>query len=399
MNNVENYKKLLEDIFQKEIDLKITLFTNNCIGALANSQNSNFRNNFSERLERLKNYYQHKPNVIDQIIVAAKNIGESQGYKWAGAYSELVALDYWTSFEDIPSVEYIVKEETATFHDSIAKKIGQQFIDLDLEIKLATKYIYTDVKSFIPIHDELTDLLINRVQPNVNVGKFLIGVDNVFDVEYLRLREDLRSEIKGSLVSKLQETIENGKSILTHQLKSGENITFSISYPKTDSKNIVLQTIREYNPYKLANDYKYKILDYYNKLLLSKPSLITWVINPWFNRELNSGVQEFQMAFMRSLARRIFMELSNDTTMMSRYFDDFSEENDISVSEVSKLVSGIVFIFDNSVQGCIDMLYDSYIYLNPNATNQVLTDGDFGILSWGASKYSPFIDDFQHDCY
>ncbi|QPH38890.1 hypothetical protein [Pedobacter endophyticus] len=399
MNHVEKYKKLLEDIFNKDIDLKPTSITNNCIGALASSQNSNFRKNFIERLERLRDYYQNKHSIIEEIIFSAKNIGESQGYKWSGKYSELVALDFWTSFEDIPSVTYVVKENTDTFHDSIARKIGQQVIDLDLGIELAHKTIYTDVKSFIPIHDELTDLIIKKVENKVNIGKFLVGVDDVFDVDYLRVSKDLKSEIKGGLISKLQETIEQGKGYLSYQLKSGKNIKFTISYPKSNRRNIVLQTIREYDPYKLAEDYKYKILDYYNKLLITRPSLITWVINPWFNKELNNGVGDFEMAFMRSLARRIFMDLSKDDSMMSNYFEDFEGTHDISVAEISKLITGIIFIYDNSILGNIDTLYDSCIFLNPNASNEVLTDRDFGTLSFGPSRYRVYIDDFQHDCY
>ena len=50
-------------------------------------------------------------------------------------------------------------------------------------------------------------------------------------------------------------------------------------------------------PYKLAIDYKYKILDYYNKLLISEPSLITFVINPWFNQELNIKIGDFFFNF------------------------------------------------------------------------------------------------------
>lgn len=398
MNDVEEYKKILEDIFNKEIRLKITLSTNDCIGALARSQNSNFKNNFIERLERLRVYFAKEPSLIDQIIITAKNIGEQEGYKWSGYYSELIALDYWTSFKDLPEVKYVVKRPVISFHESIASRIGQQYVDLDLEIELATKTIYSDVKSFISIHDELTDLIIKRVQGKVKAGNFLIGVDNVFDVDYLTVRQDLQSEIKGSLISKLVETIEGGKTSLSHTLISGKRISFTIAYPKNNG-GIILQTIREYDPYKLAKDYKYKILDYYSKLLITKPSLITWVINPWFNKEMNNGAGIFEIAFMRSLARRIFMDLSNDKTMMSAYFDDFQGEKDISVSEISKLVSGLVFIFDNSVLGYIDTLYDSYVYLNPNATNQVLTSRDFDILSWGPTKYKPFVDDFQNDCY
>jgi hypothetical protein len=399
MNIVHNYKRILEDVFQKSVDLKISKITNNCIGAIASKEFSVFTQNFLDRLVRLKDYYSQDANAIASIINTAKAIGEVEGYKWAGAYSELVALDYWTSFRDIPSVKYIVKEDTENFHDSVARSIGQKTIDLDLEIELAIKTIYTDVKCFIPLHQELTDLLMSRVSDKVNIGKFLIGVDSVYEIDYLRLKADLQSEIKGNLGSMLQKAIEERKTNFSYKLKSGASINFSMAYPKSGRNNIILQTLREVDPYMLARDYRYKILDYYSKFIFSEPSLITWVVNPWFNAEMNGGPDEFRKTFLRSLARRIFMELSKDTTMMSQYFPTFMEKNDMSVSEISKLISGVVFIFDNSVLGNLDNLYDSYIYLNPHATNKQLIASDFNLLSWSKSKYRPLIDDFQNDCY
>ena len=67
--------------------------------------------------------------------------------------------------------------------------------------------------------------------------------------------------------------------------------------------HVTLSTMREIDVYKLASDYKYKILDYYNKLLINEPSLITLVINPWFNKELNILIKNLSN-LLRSLSRR-----------------------------------------------------------------------------------------------
>lgn len=400
MNTVENYKRILQEIFQTPVKIKTSSKTNNCIGAIARNENSIFTQNFINRLIRLKELYKDDPKTISNIINTAKGIAISESYKWAGEYSELVALDYWTSFKDIHSVRYVVKQDTQNFHNSVAKFLGQKTIDLDLEIELSTKTIYTDIKCFVPIHQELTDLLISRVSEKVDIGKFLIGVDNIYEVDYLRLKADLQSEVKSDLILALIKALEEKQVTYCHKLKSGKSLNFRMAYPKPGANNIVLQTLREYDPYSLAKDYRYKIIDYYSKFLFTEPSLITWVINPWFNSEMNGGPSDFRKAFLRSLARRIFMDISNDTTMMSQYFPKkFKGKNNMSVSEISKLVSGVIFIFDNSIQGDLENLYESYIYLNPNAKNRVLTERDFGILSWDASNFRPFIDDFQNDCY
>ncbi|MFP5438836.1 MAG: hypothetical protein ACLGH8_13705 [Bacteroidia bacterium] len=397
MSQVDNYANLLSEIFGQEIILKDKRFENNCIGALLGDKFPVFKENFIKRLKRLQEFFASDPDTISQIIVTAKSIGQTAGYKWSGAYSELVALDYWISFPEIPDIKFVVKDSVDTFPDSVARRIGQQDIDLDLEVELSTKRILSDVKSFIPLHKELTDLIIKRVKDKASIQDFLISVDNIYDIDYLRVKKDLTNEMKGGLVANLVEAVENQRSSLTHTLTSNETINFRMSYARPD-KNTVLTTIREMNPYKLAKDYRFKILDYYNKLVFKRPSVITWVINPWFNDELNSANPEFKLAFLRSLSRRIFIELASDDTKMSELFKDFNQDNDMTIGEISKLISGVIFIIDTSVLNDQKDLYKSYIFLNPKATNK-LVGRDFGILGWSKQVHQTEIDDFQDDCY
>jgi hypothetical protein len=160
----------------------------------------------------------------------------------------------------------------------------------------------------------------------------------------------------------------------------------------------VLMTIKEINPYKLADNYKYKILDYYNKFLITEPSLITFVINPWFNEEIMLPDPKFTDAFLRSFSRRIFMELIRDESDLSVLHPALNGKG-IKISDIAHKVTGIIFIMDRSVLKTGSDINDVHIYLNPNATNTVLRDNDFGILSWSAGKSQPFIDDFADDNY
>ena len=396
MNPIENFEALLSNIFGETIQFKNRILSNNCIGALNNDQYDVFNKNFKERLIRLKSKYQNDPATLAQIVTTAKILGQTTGYKWSGAYSELVALDYWTSFEDI-STDFVIKEDTNTFYDSVAKRIGQQQIDLDLKIELSSKIFFSDVKSFIPLHDELTDTIIQRVKSKIeNTIPFLIGVDNIYDVDFLRIKEDLQNEMNGNLITTLIETINNTERYASYQLISGEYIHFRLSY--AGEKGALLTTFREINVYKLAKDYKYKVLDYYNKLIFDKPSIITLVINQWFNKELNSDDENFEITFLRSLARRVFIDLKNDEQDMSQYFSDFNSSNEMTISEISKLISGINFIIDKSIKKTGEELYRSYIFLNPNAKN-LLKESDFDIINWGPTKYFTYIEDFQHDNY
>jgi len=56
-------------------------------------------------------------------------------------------------------------------------------------LDLSTKKIYTDVKSLIPTHTELTDQILNRVKSQTQNQNYLIGIDNLSDVDYLRTKD------------------------------------------------------------------------------------------------------------------------------------------------------------------------------------------------------------------
>ncbi len=399
MSQVENYKQILEEIFKQKIDFSNYNITNDCIGALKSENDYHvFTVNFIERLKRINKFFFTSTVDINEIINTAKQIGQTKGYKWSGAYSELVALDYWIQFENLSNINFPARGNVNDFEDSIARQIGQQEIDLDISFDLSTKTIYSDIKSLIPTHTELKDQILNRLKQKTKEKKYLIGIDGLFDVDYLRTKADFVYELQeGNLIVELEKCINKKETCYSHTLKSGARATFRISYSRP-AGNIALSTIREMEPYKLALNYKYKILDYYNKLLINKPSLITFVINPWFNQELNMPDVEFLNTFFRSMSRRIFMELKNDNTDMSRIFPELKDKK-LKISDVVNKISGIVFIIDNSIEQPRKDINDVYIYLNPNATNTVLKRSDFKILNWSSEIRQPFIDDFYYDNY
>lgn len=398
MSQVENYKNTLENIFNKTIDFSNYSIQNNCIGALNSIDDFHtFRGNFIERLNRLNEYFKQSPDILNEIIVTAKQIGQKNGYKWSGAYSELVALDYWIQFKDLSNIKFPNRGNTAIFTNSIARQIGKLEIDLDISLDLATKRIYSDVKSLIPTHTELVDQIIARLKSQVAPTDFIIGIDNVYDVDYLRTKADFINELQsGTLIQKLANSINSKDTSYTHELQSGEKAHFKIAYAK-EGKNTVLSTMREMEPYKLAINYKYKILDYYEKLLVDEPSLITFVANPWFNQELNP-FHDFVQVFYRSLSRRVFMELAKDQTDMEIIYPELQGKN-IKISDVAKKVTGIIFINDKSVTKKNNEIYETFIYLNPNATNKKLSIHDFNILNLSPEINQPFIDDFYDDNY
>lgn len=137
---------------------------------------------------------------------------------------------------------------------------------------------------------------------------------------------------------------------------------------------------------------------YYNKLLISEPSLIMFVINPWFNQEMIGNLKNQNQTFYRSLARRVFFEFHSNDKDLSTIINKVKEP--LMASYVSQKISGLIFLEDQSITETGKDRYKAYIYLNPRATNGKLTKNDFHILARSSNRHIiKEIDDFEHDNY
>lgn len=405
------YQTLIQETFP-DCDLNNYKETDNaCVQAINNDResNKNFNDNFCERLNRLKEFYKSDSKTISNIAQVLIEIASKKGSKWAGPYSELIALDYWTQFNYYSNTEFIYKEDVNDAPGSIAKIINQKIIDIDTVITTVSgKKIYNDIKSFTSLHDELINAIIKNLRSKIINNNFLIDVDNIYDIDFFRLKLDLQHEINGNLLDELIKAIGKKDKGLSYMLKSGNTIKFKISYYEKN-KNTVLLATRYRDSYRMAKDYSYKILDYNNKLMIDEPNMITLVINTWFNREVfiknkkvineHSAICEY--AFYRSLARRVFFDLANNNDEMYKYYSAF-QQSSLKISDISKLISGITFIIDNSINNLCNVekhLYDTYIFLNPNATNGKLDEYDLKYVNYNSSLSVTMIDDFKYDNY
>jgi hypothetical protein len=399
MNPVENYKEIYKSIFNEDLKVRNHGFSNNCIGALNNSQYSIFNKNFIERIIRLKNCYGNDKHSLNELKNTIKDIANKKSYKWSGPYSELVALDYWLRFEDILDIKYINKSSVDVFPNSMAKVIGQKVVDIDISFTLHFTKIYMDVKSFIPTHIELTDCIMKAIDTRLQVGKFLIGIENLDGGKYIENKKDFIEELKSKvLIHKLEDAIKQKAQYYQHISSSGNKYAFRIAYSKPDEP-LLLITEDSFEPYRTAYNNKYKILDYYNKLLIDEPSLLIFVVNPWFNKELMSGSREMNSIFYRSFCRRVFIELIKDETPLIDIIDDEATKS-FRVKDVAQKISGLIFIEDYSVTHTDNDIYKTFIYLNPNCTNKRLKRDNFDILNWSSNAITPeVIDDFEYDNY
>jgi hypothetical protein len=399
MNDRENYKIIIENIFSQNFELEINENTNNCIGALNHDDNFMiFKTNFIERLKRVFKFYSKDVNTIKKLLDTLKNIGRSKGYQWAGYYSEIVALDYWIQYNNLHNIEYQFIDKGEIFDNSIAKIAGQSQVDLDISLDFSSFKVYMDVKSFKPTHVELADRIFDILKNKIKRDDYLIGIDDIYDVDYIELSNDLQHEIrKGRLVTELEKCIVSGETYYNHKLQSGRDLKVRIAYSKK-GKMAMLSTTRIVNPYRLAMNYKYKFIDYYNKLLYNEATFLIFVINPWFNNEI-SDFCDHNSIFYRSLTRRVFMELIKNNTDVSIFYPKLAGKG-LKIKDIVSLISGIVFIEDKSITLTEKDIYNVYFYTNPNAINKKVKRFDFDILRWSHfAKQPTIVEDFEYDNY
>lgn len=362
MTDVENLESLISSIFSLEKKIKLRNNTNKCISALNSSSLNLFASNFINRLHRLKSKFKNDSRTINEIAEKIKNIGEAKNSGWAGPYSELVALDFYSQFSEFFKLTYINILPVSEHKKSVPHFIGhKETIDIDLCLHFKNYDVFTDVKSFNCIHQNILDEIFDAVEEYALVSlkkSVMIGVDNLSSIDYSDVKANLGFE-KRQIFIALTKSVSENKRVLKYESKSGIVFTFRIQYSDT------LTTVSEYSPFAMAEAYKFKFLDYGSKLLDNKYSIITMVKNPWFNRE-TVDFGDFNNLFYRSLARRTFVELNKIKEKASEHSSVYSNTN-LKVCDISHNLSGIIFIDDNSeIEKQARNLYNAYFYLNPN---------------------------------
>ena len=366
MTDIENLEKIIRQVFKVSKVIKNRTNTNSCIAPLNRKPHNLFARNFFDRLRRLNQKFDGDKSAINDIAERVKNIGEAKNSAWAGPYSELVALDFYSQFSEFFNLSYINLLPIKNHPASIPAINGQkEVIDIDLCLHLRHDKVFTDIKSFNCIHQNILDEVIEVVEEYslVTLGKsVMIGVDNLSSIDYTEVKSHLGYE-KRRIYYALTNAISENRRLVHYESKTGIVFTFRIEYSDT------LSTVKEYSPFAMAEAYKYKFLDYGSKLVDNEYSVITMVRNPWFNEE-TVDFGDFNNIFYRSLARRTFIELARIKEDAARYSQSYSNKK-IRVCDVSKNLAGIVFIDDeSSKESDVEKLYSAYFYLNPNYANK-----------------------------
>lgn len=395
MNDAENLEQIVYKIFKIQKRIPLRNGGNSCIASLNRHPLNLFASNFINRLQRLSRRFGWE--AAEEICEKVKNIGEGDKAKWLGPYSELVALDFYSQFKEHVEPTYISRLPIKEHPKSIPAKMGHKnLIDIDIRLDFPRKTIFTDVKSFNCIHQEILDKIFENVENYAQTKckkTVLLGVDNLSSLDYKKVKESLGWE-KVKIQDELKAAVRSGKYFVIYKSQSGLAFNFKINYSN------ILTLKKEFSPYSMAEAYRYKFLDYGSKLVDNEYSMITMLRNPWFNKE-TVDFGNFNNYFYRALSRRIFIELKDSRERASNYCSAYGRSN-VTVGEVSRSLAGIVFIDDNSMKSKnFEDIYSAYIYLNPNYKNKPpLTVHDFKLFV--KSQYRSQLkelDDFSHDNY
>jgi hypothetical protein len=163
-------------------------------------------------------------------------------------------------------------------------------------------------------------------------------------------------------------------------------------------KQMVSVSHRFIQPYRLARENAhFPFLDA-KQFTMNHPFALIFITHPWFN----SGVISVDFAgvdtqFTRSLARRAFMQFSNDSTPLKTICKGAAENT--TLADASKLLSAIFFInvWPQDADLAITQKPPSWVYLNPRATHRV---SPASMAFFRADNIHGFkIDDFADDNY
>lgn len=386
MTAIQNYSQLIDSIFgagTTTFDTSKDLY-NHVIGALNNpTEYNDFTVNFISRLKRLKTIYSTHPSYLTEIKVQVNEIASVKN--WEGAFAELAAYDHLNS--DILNHKTYIHNPiqpniTLPNTKSFALELGKNATNLDGFVE--DRLLYFDVKC---LKDNVTEILTgiyNDLKTHLRTNDIHITAEHELDISYYdfqKKRTQLLNELKEELNTTTKKTF----------LKS--NVVSQLSYRILWGGG-VLTAERSYHPFSHAKNYHKTIFNYANKFIKDKSTVIVLVVFPWYNLVI-SDFANSNVRFYRALARRVFCQYIHDTTKFKTFNSSFTGEH--TIFEVSKYLSGIIFLEDNTILSKEPNKTNvkSFVYLNPNAVKPLTSSSRDFIMGLHNTEY----DDFKYDNY
>ena len=378
MNAREEYLKFLNDIFgEGTIQIDINDEWNNVTRTFCYKYDfCEFKQNFYNRLVRLRKVFEGTESyaaLLNKVREVAFN------KNWDGAYAELVAYDVLGSC----GVK-LELEKTLNASDSFTQDLGGAKTNEDG--LLADYGIYFDVKRLGDTTRDILQSMVEGVKKDKSFGnrchvhlEYQIDDD---DDTYKSHLNDLRKELLSSLT-------EGTELINSHVI---DGLRYHVTWDAG-----VSSAISTYDPYRHAENWKDLVFKRYTKKILKNNKFFLVFVNfPWYNTLINDFGGSNAILY-RSLARRTFCGYMHSDVPMNSILPQFMGTD--TVFDVSKHISGMIFMEDNSIN---KDTYSCYTYLNPNAIHSVKETTAFDFLQHvvnGSENGTGILDTLQYDNY
>lgn len=362
LDSMKTYQDFLNEIFDEGgVVIPKKYEDNNITGTFKYPfEYCTFKRLLYQRYSRLKKTYENT-DYYKRLLVKIKEVANRQN--WKGAYAELVAYDILNRQK---LAEPIALENSLAAETSIAQhmnKSNKNKINVNLDGYISEYELYFDVKILADTVSEILDKVINQALRKAGIEKKRCNILPEYD---LVKNDSYYSNCVKSLSDELAKGISDKNGLNYVKSNIVENLAYRIKWGGGVN-------FREgsYDPYRNAEEMKDALIfRYAKKFLLDKPFFLVMVNFPWYN-QLHDNSFDMNPVFYRSLARRTFMEYRYSKKkmdeMLKKYDGNSSFDGDLTVNEVSRKLSGIVFIDDLSIK---EDAYNCWVYINPNADNK-----------------------------
>lgn len=243
-------------------------------------------------------------------------------------------------------------------------------------------------------------------------GKF-VHDDTHFDVKAFgfhgRMAELLKEKLEPSFPSEqvlIEKSWDLSIETFSNLLKSASDIANKLRKDRIfregrmqvrlAPKAPVTISMRGGEPYHLAKENALYPFRYAKQFTRNTPFILIFVVHPWFNAlSIHNDFAGVDTAFTRSLARRAFMQFSNDPSTEAVCGGAAAN---VTMAEASGMLSAILFVnvWPLDADPSIDYRMRSWLYINPRATHR-LARWQAGFFR--ANNPHGIIDDFADDDY
>ena len=359
MTGIEKYAELINNIFgigSATFDVSYNKY-NHVIGALGSpDQFTAFKSNFEERLRRLAILIQIDVSLKKDILSTINRIATSE---WDGAYAELCALDYFLS-HSLKSPGYVLLDNTTCAEDTIASDMGMKNANHDMYF--TTFNVCMDTKL---LSDKIGDILKGICKNFKSIKNF----PNLTILPSYSLDDDF-SIYQNNRKQLLEEMIENFDNQSYNLTEFSSRVIHGLSY-KFQWQSGFSFTESEYSPIQHARNNHHLLFAHAKKFSKIEPTVIVFVIFPWSGEHV-FPFEDSKRAFFKEFGDNFFSGYISSSEQAKNFNNKI--KTSISVSDLTKHLSGIMFLEDNCIlaENANDINVNASFYWNPNAYKPLL---------------------------